>query len=689
MWTQLNLFSEDEPEQSASTSESAFSTSAYLHPNVKLSESVVARLQCLDVMSFAQKPAWQDVLPLLQRLNLKTLADVVKIQESAIIQMRTKPQSRKLVLKRFRKDIIDHADSYIKQGEQPVQKNVVTIDENDLKSISSLFEAIENALGMLVKSLCEGGKMGKRAAFYEAVFVKHQGIDGLTIDGKQVTMERKRQVVRQFLHRIVSDEGFKGFQIDKKSVQRLQERLKALLYTSETMEKKPAYGTISFLREWGYDLLEMRESEDKLDFVAIVKQEGVSAMRQIIRLILKMLYNQPVPIPADELIAGVLQKAGNVAMDDKEEAVRCFLRTNPWIEHVDNRMIRLETSHLSLDYVRYARIIYDAHAPIHISRITSEFERLYHERPKSQTLSLVKKNFTGFLCYGKTGYWEYVGLKQAESPILLHRLRQRINDGSLGDTFYLKDIMAMLTESERKVYSCQTISAYVSVYAVKDLNDAEHFCLRGKETLHPEYVWYNEHDFDLMPSLISRVVELLTALPRHTFTVSLLKDYLINTMKKETDEKHLPKVRAHIYRLLNFIAPSKEEAISRRLPFYVHRQEGRACVAVCEENVKTDSVTSFTLKRRNVVRSMFESLYAYAREILLCHESHEMEMQQIIRQFMQTDGFKSHADAAAFSDRRLRGAFANNLVPKVFQIVKHENDKGVMRIFVRLVMVEE
>ena len=264
----------------------------------------------------------------------------------------------------------------------------------------------------------------------------------------------------------------------------------------------------------------------------------------------------------------------------------------------------------------------------------------------------------------------------------MHRIARWLDEGTLPETFFLDDIVALLAPSERAVYSLSTLSSYALACAVRDMNQADHFCKRGCEARYPQYRWRVENDNKAMPNFVHQVVEWLKVSPWRTLSMREISHRFSQDFKVETPADRV-KRDSRLNRLRLFSAPSLKEARDKGLPFAMRHTAKGLCLTLCAETLSEGTVQSFQMNRREHVRRMYGLLYESTRALLSSVPEREMELVEVIRHFMQSESFRSQPDSGKFTALRLRGAFANALKPRMFEPVKHGR-----RVFVRLVEVE-
>ena len=685
MWIQKDLFSDDNidgtSDQQLHEEQGAFSPALFSATSRRvLDGQTLEALEAVGLTMLEGHEDWSASSGVVEKLGCKSLADVARLTDRQISKVRVRPLNRRDALRRLRNDVLDHAGAYLHRWNEDKAARRLVLHEGDYADLAAFVDAIARCFAEMVEAA--DARMGL-PYIYKEYFVDHLSLDEMQNRHADTTLEAKRLKIKNCVQALTDGEEWMGYGFGASDIDAMKHFLESHVYTSVTCTHPLPHCVLAFLREFGYDVLEKRtDSMPDWDFVTLVYKEDIRFLRHFMYSIIQSLSATLLPMSQEKALLQMMN--GNADVDLPYERRRLFVRrtlqSHPWIEQTEAGL-RLRTSRLRRDYERYARIIYDAAEPITTEDMACRYRSIFHCSSKSVPMNVVKSKYEGFRCYGKTGYWEYVGADTDEQDIepVARRIGRWLDDGTLHEAFYLSDIVALLSPGERKVYSLHTLSAYASLYAVKEVLHTDHFCRRGCEARHSQYKWRMENDNEAMPRVISFVVEMLEASPQHTLPLRVVNKRLRQELVADVHSgRHRRDSR--LGRLPMYSASSQEEAREKGLPFVMGRDEQGTCISLCRETLAEGTVQSFQMNRRENVRRMYGLMYEYVRELLSDVPEREMELVEVIRHFMDTDAFRSQPDCKEFGANRLRAAFVNALKPRMFERVKHGR-----RVFIRLV----
>lgn len=687
MWIQKDLFSEDNRESSSDQQlhedQDVFNPALFSASSRRvLDAQTMEKLEKVGLEMLEGKEDWDAASTVVDKFGCQSLADVARLTDRQISKVRVRPLTRRDAMRRLRNEVLDHAGEYVERWHEMQASCRLELQDEDYASLSAFVDAIARSLAQMVDGV------GTRVPFpyiYKEYFVENRAMDDIQSRHTDTTIEAKRIKVKNCVRALVDGEGWMGYAFDARTVKQVKAFLERNVYTSVTYTRPLPHCVLTFLRVCGYDMLEKRTgSMPDWDFVTLVYKEDVRTLRHFMYRIIQRLSSMLLPVTQEKAMVVIMNENSDVDQpyERKRLFVRRTLQTHPWIEHHEQNL-RLRTSRLRKDYERYARIIYDAAGPIAMEDMVQRYSDIFHDSSKTVPMYVVKSKYEGFRCYGKTGYWEYVGAdmdKQDAEPVS-RRIGRWLDDGTLHEAFYLHDIVALLSPGERMVYSLPTLSSYASLYAVKEVEHTDHFCRRGCEARHPQYKWRMVNDNEAMPRIISLVVELLEASPHYTLPLRVVNKRLRQEFAVDEPVGRSRRRRdSRLNRLHMYSAPSHEEAKEKGLPFVMGRDQQGTCISLCRDTLEEGTVLSFQMNRRETVRRMYGLMYESARALLTTQPDQEMELAKVIRHFMDTESFRSQPDCGEFTASRLRAAFANALKPRMFERVKHGR-----RVFLRLV----
>lgn len=685
MWIQKDLFSEDNidgrSEELLQEEQDTFNPALFSATSRRvLDAQTLVALEKVGLAMLEGHEDWPEACGVAEKLGCRSLADVARLTDRQISKVRVRPLARREALRRLRNDMLDHAGAYLHRWEEEKAACRLVLHDEDYADLAAFVDAVARCLAKMVEAASVRMKL---PYIYKEYFVERLSLEKIQHRHSDTTIESKRLKLKTCIQQLTSSEGWMGYGFEVSDVDAMKRFLEHQVYVSVTYSHPLPHCVLSFLRGCGYDVLEKNAgSMPDWDFITLVYKEDIRFLRHFMYRIIQSLSATLQPMTQEKAL--LLMMNGNADVDLPYERKRLFVRrtlqSHPWIEQTDAGL-RLRTYRLRKDYERYARIIYDAAGPITTEDMVHQYRSIFHCSSKSVPMYVVKSKYEGFRCYGKTGYWEYVGAdlgKQNAVPVV-RRIGRWLDDGTLHEAFYLGDIVALLSPSERVIYSLPTLSSYASLYAVKEVEHTDHFCRRGCEAKYPQYRWRKENDNEAMPRVISLAVELLEVAPHHTLPLRALNKHLRQEL---TVDASAGKVRSgsRLARLRLYSASSHEEAMEKGLPFVMGHDEQGTYISLCRAALEEATVRSFQMNRRENVRHMYGLLYESARKLLSDVPEREMELVEVIRHFMSTDAFRSQPDHEAFTAIRLRAAFVNALKPRMFERVKQGR-----RVFIRLV----
>lgn len=685
MWIQKDLFSEDNMEspsdQQLHEDQDVFNPALFSASSRRvLDAQTLEKLGQVGLEMLGGEEDWAAASTVVDKLGCQSLADVARLTDRQISKVRVRPLSRRDALRRLRNEVLNHAGEYVEHWHEMRASRRLGLQEEDYGSLSTFVDAITRSLAQVVDGV---GARVSLPYIYKEYFVENRTMDDIQSRHTDTTIEAKRIKVKNCMRALVDGEGWMGYAFDAQTMEKVKAFLERNVYTSVTYTRPLPHCVLTFLRVCGYDMLEKRtDSMPDWDFVILVYKEDIRTLRHFMYRIIQRLSSMLLPVTQEKAMAVIMNENSDVDQpyERKRLFVRRTLQTHPWIEHHEQNL-RLRTSRLRKDYERYARIIYDAAGPIAMEDMVRRYRDIFHCSSKTVPMYVVKSKYEGFHCYGKTGYWEYVGADMDEQSVepVSRRIGRWLDDGTLHEAFYLHDIVDLLSPGERMVYSLPTLSSYASIYAVKEVEHTDHFCRRGCEARHPQYKWRMENDNEAMPRVISLVVELLEVSPHHTLPLRVVNKRL---RKEFTVDVHSGRrlLDSRLNRLHMYSASSHEEAKEKGLPFVMGHDRQGTYISLCRDTLEEGTVQSFQMNRRETVRRMYGLMYESARALLASQPEQEMELAKVIRHFMDSESFRSQPDSEEFTASRLRAAFANALKPRMFERVKHGR-----RVFIRLV----
>ena len=688
MWIQKDLFSEDnidgQSDQQLHEDQESFNPALFSTTSRRvLDAQTLEALEGVGLSMLKEHEDWPDSSGMVEKLGCKSLADVARLTDRQISKVRVRPLARRAALRRLRNDVLGRADAYLHRWNEDNAARRLVLHEEDYADLATFVDAVARCLAKMTDGA--GARM-KLPYIYKEYFVEQLSLDEIQSRHSDTTIANKRIKIKGCIQQLTNGEGWMGYRFDPVDVDAMKHFLESHVYTSVTYVHPLPHCVLSFLRGCGYDVLEKNVgSMSDWDFITLVYKEDIRFLRHFMYRILQSLSATLQPMTQEKAL--LLMMNGNADVDLPYERKRLFVRrtlqSHPWIEYTDAGL-RLCASRLRKDYERYARIIYDANGPIATEDMVLQYQRIFHCSSKTVPMFVVKSKYEGFRCYGKTGYWEYVGAdrnKQSAEPVA-RRIGRWLDDGTLPETFYLSDIVALLSSSERAIYSLPTLSSYASLYAVKEMEHTDHFCRRGCEAKYPQYRWRKENDNGAMPRVISLAVGLLEAAPHHTLPLRVLNKRLRQELTVDVPASKVLS-GSRVERLRLYAAASREEAREKGLPFVMGRDGKGAYLSLCRDALEEGTVQSFQLNRRETVRRMYGLLYESTRRQLADAPGRELELVEVIRHFMGTKAFREQPDHEAFTAVRLRAAFVNALKPRMFERVKQGR-----RVFIRLVEME-
>lgn len=685
MWIQKDLFSEENMEtpsdQQLHEDQDMFNPALFSASSRRvLDAQTLEKLEKVELEMLEVEEDWAAASTVVDKLGCQSLADVARLTDRQISKVRVRPLARRDALRRLRNEVLNHADEYVERWREARAACRLELQEEDYGSLSAFVDAIARSLVQVVDGV---GARVSLHYIYKEYFVENRTMDDIQSRHTDTTIGAKRIKVKNCMQALVYGGGWMGYAFDARTVEMVNAFLERNVYTSVTYTRPLPHCVLTFLRVCGYDMLEKRtDSMPDWDFVTLVYKEDIHTLRHFMYRIIQRLSSMLLPVTQEKAMAVIMNENSDVDQpyERKRLFVRRTLQTHPWIEH-HGQNLRLHTSRLRKDYERYARIIYDASGPIAMEDMVQRYKDIFHCSSKTVPMYVVKSKYEGFHCYGKTGYWEYVGAdidKQNAEPVS-RRIGRWLDDGTLHEAFYLHDIVALLSPGERMAYSLPTLSSYASLYAVKEVEHTDHFCRRGCEARHPQYKWRMENDNGAMPRVISLVVELLETSPHHTLPLRVVNKHLRQKLAVDVHSGRRL-LDSRLSRLHMYSAPSHEEAKAKGLPFVMARDRQATYISLCRDTLEEGTVQSFQMNRRETVRRMYGLMYESVRALLASQPEREMELAKVIRHFMNSESFRSQPDSGEFTASRLRAAFANALKPRKFERVKHGR-----HVFIRLV----
>lgn len=206
-----------------------------------------------------------------------------------------------------------------------------------------------------------------------------------------------RIVNKFFCEPLLKGYQVRGIQLSDKLLKTIKSLRKSLVYNPSTvLDVLERMSPLRYLEFLGLTLLQRTRAESFWDGDYIVREGEVERCRRTLRDLFSSIQFRVVPVKETTIRRGIStaksadKKAVRNAIDTT--FLRVLLHEHPCIE-ADRKGYRLVSERLNYDCARLARIVYDAHGPITLDDILSQYERRYMQRPDTVSIAHVRSRF--------------------------------------------------------------------------------------------------------------------------------------------------------------------------------------------------------------------------------------------------------------------------------------------------------
>lgn len=672
---EMSLFPEEELNAEA----------AYLHTENSLfgddsieNEFPAEKLEMLrevELDTLADFPQWTKVAAFLKRRGARTLFDAVHLRPDDILRVKGTRLNQATDLQHLQRELLTNADPYIDLWQQMRKPIELTLGEyyDYPSAITQLYTAALHAAEIWER------RNPKHKLVHD--FLKKGVSPSAPTDSSiQTTSKGSRQIVTKTLRAFAAGEPVENVTLARADAEALhaivaQNRFHYFPATLVT----PILETLTAL--FGMSIVGPSEANTSWDFALLVGQNEVIEIRFLLTQILMKIARIQLPLTEEELVQQMKQikTEGRSQVVNREEFVRSVIHHHPWIEHMDNERYRLATTRLIHTSERLARIIYDNHAPIKVSDIADCYQRTFGLRLKSVNLTSGLKFWDGYICHGRTGYWEY--RPGASRPLSLNQqLRKWLDDGTLPHVFHLDDVYRLIDQAHAKLYPENTIRSYLYALCTTSADDDKIFCLRQHTNEHPEHQWRSNISRNKSSNIAQKLRQFLSAHPNHEAYAKEAADFIV---QRSLDSKINTPSKANVW-LKDMTASSQEEAIAHKRLIYEVNRYGMNYVKLNEHVTQNDCI-SYSQHRRANVASVYNALYNFARTALNHPENNgRIRMSELLQQFSTSTEYAALEPAEQISMRRMRAAFNENVIPPGLQRISQPNEKGKIEVYIAL-----
>lgn len=641
----------------------------------QLSSEILDQFRQMEVSVLDFFPEWGEMSAFLKRKGLRTLYDAVHLRPDKLAQVKCMRTRYVMGLQRLQKDILKQPEHYVAMWEEKLKPVEVPLaDFFDLPTaISALHGATVQATEIWKVRQPKGELIHEFMKSGLSIFDFHN-------QHPDLTLERHRQIIVGTMRSFAMGEMVAGVTLSRTDSTRLQAMFQKNLYHCfPASMHSSSFGL--YLSLFNMDMLAPSAANDSWDFIMIVGANEVMALRTLLTAVLNTLSRIQLPATADELVEKIhnLKIKAQYEAADRDGFVRNVLRFHPWVEHLDGDRYRLATTRLSYVVERLGRIIYDKGGPVKISEVLDIYERTFGDRVQSANLFTLQKRWDGYVCHGRTGYWEY-DPSAVKRLSLNEQLREWINDKRLPDVFSLADVRRLMDENGLKMYRDTTVRAYLSAHCSTCLDDDTLFCMHGHTDEHPEHRWRQSINVNAGSELATALYDFLMLHPNHEAYAREVTDYLMHQTPNAG-----AKAQANLSsRLSAMVGATEEEAIEERNVVYRIARYGMSYLKL-NEKVTREECERYSFRRHSEVQACYEALYAFARAELSREGCDgRMRMARLLHLFCESDAYAALSPEERRSELRLRSAFNENVLPSDFERLKLDTEDGRSAIFVQL-----
>lgn len=241
-------------------------------------------------------------------------------------------------------------------------------------------------------------------------------IDGLPVDAIVDTCQLPspaalfRIVGKNFREPLLCGYQVKGIQFSDALLKTVKTLRKSLIYSSASeLDVLTKIVPVRFLEFLGLALLQRTTAETFWGGDYIVREGEVERCRRTQRDLISSLQLRVVAAKEATIKRGILAMKhvdkGRSANWIDPQFLRVLLNTHPCIEE-SKKGYRLVAERLNYECARLARIVYDAHAPLTLDDIQTQYEHRYMQRPGSLAIANVRKHFPHIHSI-RRGVWQW------------------------------------------------------------------------------------------------------------------------------------------------------------------------------------------------------------------------------------------------------------------------------------------
>lgn len=277
---------------------------------------------------------------------------------------------------------------------------MLMVGEEEVDSMES--NAEDNPVVELERCLVAAIEMMEHRTEHGLVLRKYF-IEGLPVDTIVSTLNLVspaslyRIVNKFFREPLLKGYQVKGIQLSDKLLRSIKTLRKSLLYKpANELDVLDRMSPLRFLEFLGLTLLQRTLAESFWSGDYIVREGEVERCRRTLRDLFSSLQFRVVSVKESTIRRGV-QTVKSKDRRNTRNAIdpsflRALLQEHPCIES-DRKGYRIVSERLNYDCARLARIVYDAHGPISIDDILSQYERRYMQRPDTISIAHVRSRF--------------------------------------------------------------------------------------------------------------------------------------------------------------------------------------------------------------------------------------------------------------------------------------------------------
>lgn len=219
-----------------------------------------------------------------------------------------------------------------------------------------------------------------------------------------------RIIEKKFRKPLLSGYQVKGIQFSDSLLKSIKSLRKSLLYApAAELDVLSKITPVRFLEFLGLTLLQRSSLEAFWGGDYIVGEGEVERCRRTQRYLFSSLQFRVVSAKEQTIKRGILAlkrvDKGRRANWLNNQFLRVLLCTHPCIEN-SKMGFRLVPERLNYECTRLARIVYDAHSPLTITDIMTQYEHQYMQRPQLISISDVRKRFPRIHSI-RRGVWEW------------------------------------------------------------------------------------------------------------------------------------------------------------------------------------------------------------------------------------------------------------------------------------------